>query len=176
MSPSPNLYRYELWIVRGEIKMSRVSDAVKHIEDSIKNMRVLEVACGCADFSLEASKYASNVVCIDLDDFRLNQCILECQNVLFFQMDAKNLQFPDASFDTVVMYNAIFHLKEIIRPTLCECFRVLHTKGHIYYISSYKMDKRIIKEELIPHLVSSQIDYTFDEDKTFMYLSIAKTN
>ena len=156
--------------------MSRVSQVVKRIGETIINKDILEVACGCADFSLEASKIAKHVSCIDLDDFRLNPQIKECDNVAFFRMDATKLQFVDKSFDTIVIYNAVCHIKEIIPLVLSECMRVLRTQGQTYIISSFASDKVVIREELLPYLSSSGINISIDEDKYFIYLRISPTS
>ena len=48
--------------------MLRAEQAIKKIQGHIVDKNILEVACGCAEFSIAASKIAKTVICIDLDD------------------------------------------------------------------------------------------------------------
>lgn len=152
--------------------MTRVQKVVSKIISDIESKEVLEVACGCAEFSISSSAYATNINCIDLDDFRLNESIKECSNVLFTKMDATNMQFETHRFDTVVLYNAISHLETIINEVLTECYRVTKPGGAIYVISSFKMDKWTITERLIPILNKTGNKYTVETDNTFSYVRI----
>lgn len=152
--------------------MTRAKQAVCNIIEDIANKSVLEVACGCAEFSINASEFASHVSCIDLDSFRLDDKIHVCGNVSFQQMDARSLQYNDKEFDTVVIYNAVFHLKEFITEILSECKRVIGDSGCIYVISSFKMDKAVINEELVPLLNEVSANFSVKTDKMFTYVKI----
>lgn len=52
--------------------MKRVETAISRLMPDIDGKRVLEPACGCAEFSIAATAHAAEVVCFDLDDQRLN--------------------------------------------------------------------------------------------------------
>ena len=52
--------------------MKRVETAISRLMPAIDGKRVLEPACGCAEFSIAATAHAAEVVCFDLDDQRLN--------------------------------------------------------------------------------------------------------
>ena len=90
--------------------MKKTDTFVKLIESEIKNKDVLEVACGGAEFSVSASRLAHCVHCIDLDASRLGDLNLP-DNVHFSIMDASKMSFHDWQFDTVVLYNAFFHVQ-----------------------------------------------------------------
>lgn len=152
--------------------MLRAEQAIKKIQGHIVDKNILEVACGCAEFSIAASKIAKTVICIDLDDFRLNKEIFECRNITFEKMDATALTYADGAMDTVVIYNAIAHLETIIPNVLNECLRVLKPDGYIYIISSFKMDKCVIVEYVILFLTNANIQYELYADKIFVYLKI----
>ena len=47
--------------------MKRVEQAIAHIAENINGKAVLEIACGCAEFSLAAAQTAKSVDGIDLD-------------------------------------------------------------------------------------------------------------
>ena len=152
--------------------MSQVSKAVEKIEADIAGKKVLEAACGRAEFSVCASKFAKEVFCVDMVSFRLKEEVMECENLTFEQMDVTAMKYEEQTFDTVVMYNAIAHLDTIIPETLKESKRVLKAGGCIYVISSFKMDKAVIEEKLVPYLEESGERYTVETDKIYTYVKI----
>lgn len=154
--------------------MLRTQQAVNLLKEDISGKKILESACGTADFSIEASKIAKSVNCIDLENFRLNPKITECSNVTFEKMDATALKFKNDSFDTVVVYNALAHLKTVLDGILSECLRTAKPGGCICFISSFSIDKRIIEEKLIPLLENTKLKYHTSTDKVFTYIKIAK--
>lgn len=154
--------------------MTRVERAVNHIKDRITGKAVLEVACGCAEFSLCAAKTAQTVSCIDLDRFRLDPSVYDCENLTFQQMDATAMEFADGSFDTVVLYNAVGQLEGIMEKVLKECQRVLKPVGRIHIISSFQLDKLVIDTALVPLLSASGTEYSMESDKFFTYVQIEK--
>lgn len=116
---------------------------VNMLISDIENKEVLEVACGTADFSVSAARVASNVSCIDLDDCRLNNLDKQ-KNVTFQIMDAAKMFYPDNTFDTIVIYNAFFHIKAQWNKIEKECKRVLKNNGIIYIIGTWKLDTNLM--------------------------------
>lgn len=157
-----------------EEKRTRVKQALNGIKDKIEGQTVLEAACGCAEFSVAASEIAEKVTCIDLDPSRLHREISECGNVTFEIMDAADLKYDDETFDTVVIYNAIAHLKTVFPSVLKECGRVIKAEGSIFVISSFGMDKAVIRELLIPYLSNIHAEHTYREDSVFACVRIGK--
>ena len=47
------------------------------------------------------------------------------------------MTYGGASFDTVVLYNAIGHLADIAELVLSECLRVIRSRGCIYITSFF---------------------------------------
>lgn len=80
--------------------------------------------------------------------------------------------YSDESFDTVVVYNAIGHLSEIIDSILSESLHVLRPGGSVFVISSFKMDKSIIEDKLLPYLEQNGIPYSQTHDTNFTYIQI----
>lgn len=152
--------------------MTRVKQALNRIKDEIEGKTVLEVACGCAEFSIAASEIAKTVKCIDLDSFRLNREISKCGNVTFELMDATNMKYEENTFDAVVIYNAIAHLNKIFPSVLKECDRVRKAGGALFVISSFGIDKAVIEASLLPYLSNHHVNYTHQEDKIFTYVRI----
>ena len=77
--------------------MTKAEKAVQMILPEAAGRVVLEVACGCAEFSLAAAKHAKEVVCIDLDDKRLDPAVTMRSNIAVLQMDAAQMQLADDS-------------------------------------------------------------------------------
>lgn len=149
--------------------MKRVERVIQHIADSLNDKDVLEVACGCAEFSYAASNIAKTVTCIDLDDKRIKLNIAERTNIKFQILDATNMSFDDDLFDTAVLYNAVGHLEEIIDEVLSECRRVVKPNGDIYLISSFKMDKWFLRDMLLRSL---QENVEVQEIEPFLFVKI----
>ena len=124
--------------------MKRTDALVRLLLPSVENKRILEVTCGAADFSISASRFAKSVCCIDLDDSRLNGAILR-PNIQFQIMDASKMDYPDDSFDTVVLYNAFFHIQSHWDEIARECKRVVKDEGSIYIVGTWKLDMNLIE-------------------------------
>lgn len=155
--------------------MKRVEKVIQRLLPEIAQKRVLEPACGCAEFSIAAAKYASEVICFDLDDRRLKPEATQTPRLRFEIMNATAMRFPDASFDTVVLYNAIGHLVQIAEPVLRECRRALSADGAIWIVSSFRMDKAVIQETVLPLLEQLGYAYEVQNDANFVYVRIAET-
>lgn len=153
--------------------MSQVSKVVEKIKDDIAGKKVLEAACGRAEFSVCASRLAEEVFSVDMVSFRLMKEVKECKNLTFEQMDVTAMKYEEQTFDTVVIYNAIAHLDTVIPETLSESKRVLKAGGVVYVISSFKIDKAVIEEKLIPYLEKSGERYTVETDKIYTYVKIS---
>ncbi len=122
--------------------MKNTDILVKLLRADIENKMVLEVACGAADFSVSASAYSDSVYCIDLDARRLNSSLKE---KLHFQiMDASKMDYADDTFDTIILYNAFFHIQSQWIEIERECRRVLKAGGVIYVVGTWKLDVNII--------------------------------
>ena len=152
--------------------MKRAEQAVQAVKADILGKRVLETACGCAEFSLCAAEFAERVDCIDLNSARLDERIKSCPNVTFRQMDAAALAFDAGTFDTAVLYNAAAHLENVLEKALEECLRVTAKGGRLYVISSVKMDKAVIEQRLLPLLRDRGADFAVKRDRVFAYLRI----
>lgn len=120
--------------------MKKTDIIAKLLSSDIKDKKILEVACGCADFSISAAHYAHSVSCIDIDNSRLPN------NVCFEVMDAAQMDFSNNSFDTIILYNAFSHIYSHWDSIKDECMRVLKSSGSIYIVSTWKLDISIMTE------------------------------
>ena len=123
--------------------MKKTDKAVELFKNDIEDKVILEVACGGADFSISASKYAKIIYCIDLDDSRIKSKSLG-DNINFELMDASNMEFVDETFDNVFLYNAFFHVQTQWIKIENECRRVLKPNGKIFIIGTWKLDTNLM--------------------------------
>lgn len=124
--------------------MKKTDQAVQILLSEIENRQILEVACGRAEFTYSASDYAQSVSCIDLDNSKLN--CAKRDNIHFEIMDAARMRFPDETFDTVFLYNALSHVHAQWESIQKECRRVLTPHGSIYIIGTWKIDIALMKD------------------------------
>lgn len=126
--------------------MKKTDRILRNILPEIEGKEVLEAACGTAGFSLSAAAYAKRITCIDIDESRLDRLVKEQENICFRIMDASKMDFGDAVFDTIILYNALYHIKGQWDEILAECRRVLKPEGHIFLISTWKLDLALMRE------------------------------
>ena len=126
--------------------MKKTEKTVRLIRQEIEKKDILEVACGTADFSLSAAEYAKQVICIDIDSGRLDSQVKERDNISFQKMDAAKMEFEDEVFDTIILYNALYHIKEQYDAIMAECRRVLKPEGHIVLVATWKLDSSLMSE------------------------------
>lgn len=132
--------------------MKIIDKVIKKFRKDIEGKHILEIACGQASFSIAASKTALHIDCIDIDDKRLDPEARKLHNLKFHVMDARKLEFDDALFDTVILYNTVKHLEYCMAEVINEAARVLKNEGCIYVISSFSMDKPVI-QNVLPDIV-----------------------
>lgn len=124
--------------------MKKTDRAVQILLSEIEDRKILEAACGRAEFTNSASDYAQSVTCIDLEDSKLN--CAKRDNIHFEIMDAARMRFPDETFDTVFLYNALSHVHAQWKTIQKECMRVLTPHGSIYIVGTWKIDIALMKD------------------------------
>ena len=77
---------------------------------------------------------------------RIYRLVKERENICFQVMDAAKTNFGDSAFDTVILYNALYHIKGQYDEILAECRRVLKPEGHIFLIFTWKLDLALMRE------------------------------
>lgn len=155
-------------------KPSRAAWAARLLSSHLTGRDVLEIACGTADFSLAAAETAHSVTAIDLDDCRLSSAARSGGSVCFQRMDAAALSFPDGSFDTAMLYNALGHLTAILPEVLSEALRVLRPGGTLLVCSSFSLDKTAMEEHFFPLLSERGLLFSRREAGPFRIIEIPR--
>jgi ubiquinone/menaquinone biosynthesis C-methylase UbiE len=98
-----------------------------------RGRRLLDYACGNGDDSLLAARAGAHAVGIDISPVSIEHCKKKAVNeklggtAEFYVMDAEKLDFPDNSFDLVVVYGVLHHLD--FKAAMKEISRVLKPDG-----------------------------------------------
>ena len=153
-------------------KPIRATQAAQMLSSHLTGRDILEIACGTADFSLAAAETAHSVTAIDLDDCRLSSAARSGGSVCFQRMNAAALSFPDGSFDTAMLYNALGHLTAILPEVLSEALRVLRPGGTLLVCSSFSLDKTAMEEHFLPLLSERGLPFSRREEGPFRILEI----
>lgn len=97
-----------------------------------KKGTVLDVACGKGATTRHLMRHwpAASITAVNLSEKQLETARQNAPGATFARMDAADLRFPDASFDTVVCVEAAFHF-DTREKFLREALRVLKPGGRI---------------------------------------------
>lgn len=155
-------------------KPIRATQAARMLSPHLTGRDILEIACGTADFSLAAVETARSVTAIDLVDCRLSPAACSTNGVRFQRMDAAALTFPDGSFDTAVLYNALGHLTAILPELLSEALRGLRPGGALIICSSFSLDKTAMEERFLPLLLERGLPFSCQEEGPFHIIEIPR--
>ena len=86
----------------------------RYTEPLIKGNNVLDVACGSGYGSNLLAQTAKTIIGGDIEKETIEYCKEKYQrdNLKFEIMDIRNIPYPDNSFDTIVSFETIEHIKE----------------------------------------------------------------
>ncbi|HAX61946.1 MAG TPA: hypothetical protein DCX95_05260 [Elusimicrobia bacterium] len=97
---------------------------------------ILEVGTGSGDMTVTLAKAGYKITAVDKDAESLKKSALNLvyenllSKVVFYEMDAEKLDFPDKSFNNIVCVNSFHHIKSVDR-VLSEMSRVLCKNGKL---------------------------------------------
>jgi SAM-dependent methyltransferase len=111
----------------GELTVQSVGPLLDAV-GAIPWVRMLDVACGPGYVAAAASRRSISVVGVDFSAAMVAIASRRNPGLEFLQGDAEELDFPDHSFDAVVMNFGMLHLAEPDKA-IAEAFRVLRAGG-----------------------------------------------
>ncbi len=110
--------------------ISSCKDAVKgqieKIAMGVKNAKILDIGCGDGEYTSLFCKNGNEVIGLDLK----NYVKPEYKKFEFVKGNAKDLPFPNESFDLVISFDVIEHVEDD-EAFLAEAYRVVKKRGRI---------------------------------------------
>lgn len=129
-----DFFNYGYWDENTPDQKSASENLIDRLLASLPEQKgtILDVACGkgASTAYLQKSYPASAITAINISAKQLDTARQKAPGSTFLVMDAAQLDFPDASFDTVLCLEAVFHFKTRER-FLREALRVLRPGGSL---------------------------------------------
>lgn len=128
---------------------------IKHIKKFIslipKGGKILDVGCGTGTITKQVSEKGFYVEGIDLSEGMLKQARKNLPEVTFKKMDMRKLDYPDKSFDALLVTYSLIHIPSYEIPnTIKGFYRVLKSGGiMMIFVQKGKPDK-LVEEPLMP--------------------------
>lgn len=104
--------------------------------------QVLDYACGSGENGIIAARFGATVVGIDISPEGIENAEDNARNAgvgdrcSYEVMDGEDLKFPDNSFDLIVVYGALHHVK--LDRAMEECRRVLRPGGQMLALEALR--------------------------------------
>lgn len=78
----------------------------------VKPQRLLDIGCGCGEFTKEISPYCKHITAIDVSERLIERCKKEnnITNIEYFCKDGRYTGLPDKSFDCVLVRASLHHM------------------------------------------------------------------
>jgi ubiquinone/menaquinone biosynthesis C-methylase UbiE len=124
---SPKVYGISMSIRHGGWYRERLSKTLGLL-DLKPGLKVLEVGCGYGRFSKKLLENGADLTAIDIDDYCIETLSKE-HGEIFQKGDVGSLEFKDESFDRIVMFDVLHHVKGSERA-IKEAYRVLKPSGY----------------------------------------------
>lgn len=135
----------------GELVDSGEKEALFELVSTVEGLEILEVACGTGRFSVELAESGADVTGVDISRPMLTKGVGKARErglgVEFMRGDAKQLPFPDDSFDLVVGMR-FFHLIDEPEKYLREMARV--SKSRVVFDTFNKKSARVVYNRFLP--------------------------
>jgi len=129
----PNYERWRLGIESALLRGNLVCDVLaSHV--SLRGAAALDVGCGVGGTSVALARHGVDVIAVDHNPARLKAVGNLPEHIETKLADARDLPFPDDSFEIVILQDVIEH---VVEPSsvLCEIRRVL-VSGGILFLST----------------------------------------
>jgi 2-polyprenyl-3-methyl-5-hydroxy-6-metoxy-1,4-benzoquinol methylase len=134
----------EIWNWESPAGKLRWARRVKMLGSHLRPaMSVLELGCGTGHFTRELARSGADVAAIDVSPELLEIAKANCSapNIRYEIQNAYALNYPDATFDSVVGSSVLHHLE--IEPAIREIYRVLKPGGTIFFTEPNMLNPQI---------------------------------
>ncbi|RPI13857.1 MAG: class I SAM-dependent methyltransferase [Ignavibacteriae bacterium] len=114
---------------------------------TLKPQKVLDIGCGCGDFTKEMSPYCGHITAIDCSERLIERCKKEnnLSNIEYLCMDGRHTTFRDKSFDCVIERASLHHMTSWDKQ-IDEMFRL--SGKHVMIIEPLDDDRSVEKRNL----------------------------
>jgi len=161
---------------RGEKKDMTLTETI--ISENLQyfvNKNVLEFACGEAPLGFASAKVSKSVLATDVEHFRINKVTSYPENFSTKVVDARKIHDIDYSPDTLICFNGIGHMSDILDEVIDSVIRILTNERVALIFNSWKMDKNVAENRLLPLLDQrSDITYEVKNQKKYQSITIKK--
>lgn len=141
----------EVWNWEGPAGRLRWKRRVEMLTAHVRpGSRVLELGCGTAFFTKELARTGAEITAIDISPELLETARSNCQaaNVTFEVRNAYALDYPSASYDSVIGSSVLHHLA--IDEALRQIYRVLKPGGAICFTEPNMLNPQIAVQKNVP--------------------------
>jgi len=85
---------------------------ILNVVTRIKPLSILDIGCGCGSFTVKLAPSCRQIAAIDISPSLIERCRKENQraNISYLIMDAKDIAYPDNSFDLVPKRTSLHHI------------------------------------------------------------------
>lgn len=137
LADQPALFSWSRKII--ELNFKRQKRIIKETFDFNDNKKILDIGCGTGEFAGLFSKF--DYYGIDISE-RYIRYAAKRKKGNFKVMDAARLEFPDDSFDYILIMAILHHLdNDKINQVLSEAKRVIKPGGKILAMEDAKVEK-----------------------------------
>ena len=136
---------------------------------NLKGKKILDVGCGPGRDAKYFSDHGLDVTGIDLTSNFIKMASQNVPNVKFIQMDMRNLDFPQNTFDGVWVCASFYHIpKKDAKNTLRGFRKILKSSGIIFISIKSGTGERFIQKEEDKERTKFYAFYTEDEFKNLI--------
>jgi ubiquinone/menaquinone biosynthesis C-methylase UbiE len=146
---------------------------IKNIADffiqNLKGQKILDVGCGPGRDAKYFSEHGLDVIGIDLTSNFVKMASKNVPNAKFIQMDMRNLNFSENSFDGIWACASFLHIpKNEAKNTLLGFERVLKPNGFLYISVKQGTEEKFVKKEEYRGKIKFFAFYTEEEFKNLI--------
>lgn len=116
------------------------------------NSRVIDVCTGTGNLAIEFSKYAKEVVAVDISPDMLKVAESKKADVKFILMDATKLEFPDKSFDIATVSTALHEMPFEVRKKVLQEIKRVSSKEVI--VIDYTLPENKLLKSILANIIS----------------------
>lgn len=130
-----------------------------------KNQRYLDVGCGSGNYTIALAKMGADITGLDVSEEMLTKARAKQSALNWIQGDAKALPFADGSFDGVLCFLAIHHIRDL-SAFFSEAFRILKPNGKfLIFTNSPTQFKQLWLIEYFPKMIEKASGLLFEKDQ-----------